>query len=113
MLSFDLGDVPERLEDALGVLVRTGPARDEHAEQVADPKRRPAARPREPQIASHEEDQGQDLVRTYLRQMSRVPLLTREGEVAIGVGESCLWSDEFLGGCWEDRRTDSILSQFS
>ncbi len=32
---------------------------------------------------SAEEDQGQDLVRTYLRQMSRVPLLTREGEVAI------------------------------
>ena len=30
-----------------------------------------------------ESDQGQDLVRTYLRQMSRVPLLTREGEVAI------------------------------
>ena len=29
------------------------------------------------------EDQGQDLVRTYLRQMSRVPVLTREGEVAI------------------------------
>ena len=30
-----------------------------------------------------ESDQGQDLVRTYLRQMSRVPLLTRAGEVAI------------------------------
>ena len=33
--------------------------------------------------AGEESDQGQDLVRTYLRQMSRVPLLTREGEVAI------------------------------
>ena len=33
--------------------------------------------------AGDEADQGQDLVRTYLRQMSRVPLLTREGEVAI------------------------------
>ena len=33
--------------------------------------------------AGDESDQGQDLVRTYLRQMSRVPLLTREGEVAI------------------------------
>ncbi len=33
--------------------------------------------------AGEETDQGQDLVRTYLRQMSRVPLLTREGEVAI------------------------------
>ena len=33
--------------------------------------------------AGDETDQGQDLVRTYLRQMSRVPLLTREGEVAI------------------------------
>ena len=36
-----------------------------------------------PEPIPHEEDQGQDLVRTYLRQMSRVPLLTREGEVAI------------------------------
>ena len=35
------------------------------------------------QVHAHEEDQGQDLVRTYLRQMSRVPLLTRQGEVAI------------------------------
>ena len=33
--------------------------------------------------AGEETDQGQDLVRTYLRQMSRVPLLTREGEVTI------------------------------
>ena len=33
--------------------------------------------------AGEDNDQGQDLVRTYLRQMSRVPLLTREGEVAI------------------------------
>ena len=39
----------------------------------------------EPEVhpAGDEADQGQDLVRTYLRQMSRVPLLTREGEVAI------------------------------
>ena len=41
-------------------------------------------------------DQGQDLVRTYLRQMSRVPLLTREGEVAIAKrierGENRVWS---------------------
>ncbi len=61
----------------------------EGAEQVQpDAKRRPAPRPQttpaaEPPLAAHEEDQGQDLVRTYLRQMSRVPLLTREGEVAI------------------------------
>ena len=53
------------------------------AEQVTDPKRRPAQRTREVHLPVHEEDQGQDLVRTYLRQMSRVPLLTREGEVAI------------------------------
>ncbi len=54
------------------------------AEQVTDPKRRQAQRAREvAQLPVHEEDQGQDLVRTYLRQMSRVPLLTREGEVAI------------------------------
>ena len=39
----------------------------------------------EPEVhaAGEDSDQGQDLVRTYLRQMSRVPLLTREGEVAI------------------------------
>ena len=61
----------------------------EGAEQVQpDAKRRAAARtqatsPVEQQLPAHEEDQGQDLVRTYLRQMSRVPLLTREGEVAI------------------------------
>ena len=48
--------------------------------------RRPAARvAREAEVhpVGEEVDQGQDLVRTYLRQMSRVPLLTREGEVAI------------------------------
>ena len=74
----DVEDVSALLQDleAQGVEV-------DGAEQVNDSKRRPAARAREPQIASHEEDQGQDLVRTYLRQMSRVPLLTREGEVAI------------------------------
>ena len=53
------------------------------AEQVTDTKRRPVPRAREVHLPVHEEDQGQDLVRTYLRQMSRVPLLTREGEVAI------------------------------
>ena len=48
--------------------------------------RRPALRVTpEPEVhpVGDEADQGQDLVRTYLRQMSRVPLLTREGEVAI------------------------------
>jgi|TARA_B100000686_G_scaffold137920_1_gene145297 RNA polymerase primary sigma factor len=61
----------------------------EGAEQVQpDAKRRAATRTQatpaaEQQLPAHEEDQGQDLVRTYLRQMSRVPLLTREGEVAI------------------------------
>ena len=61
----------------------------EGAEQVQpDIKRRPASRVNpapaaEQPLPVHEEDQGQDLVRTYLRQMSRVPLLTREGEVAI------------------------------
>ena len=53
------------------------------AEQVTDTKRRQVPRAREVHLPVHEEDQGQDLVRTYLRQMSRVPLLTREGEVAI------------------------------
>ena len=61
----------------------------EGAEQMQpEAKRRAAARPQQSQaneesLPAHEEDQGQDLVRTYLRQMSRVPLLTREGEVAI------------------------------
>ena len=61
----------------------------EGAEQVQpDIKRRSASRVTPAPAADqplpvHEEDQGQDLVRTYLRQMSRVPLLTREGEVAI------------------------------
>jgi RNA polymerase primary sigma factor len=61
----------------------------EGAEQVQpDIKRRAASRvgpapAAEQPLPVHEEDQGQDLVRTYLRQMSRVPLLTREGEVAI------------------------------
>ena len=61
----------------------------EGAEQVQpDVKRRAATRASQVPAAEqalpvHEEDQGQDLVRTYLRQMSRVPLLTREGEVAI------------------------------
>ena len=61
----------------------------EGAEQMQpEAKRRAASRPQPSQAAeetlpAHEEDQGQDLVRTYLRQMSRVPLLTREGEVAI------------------------------
>ena len=59
------------------------------AEQVQpDAKRRPVTRTQstpaaEQPLSTPEEDQGQDLVRTYLRQMSRVPLLTREGEVAI------------------------------
>ena len=46
-------------------------------------------------VAGEDSDQGQDLVRTYLRQMSRVPLLTREGEVAIAKrierGENRVW----------------------
>ena len=60
----------------------------EGGEQVeGEPQRRPTLRvtpePQEVHAAGEETDQGQDLVRTYLRQMSRVPLLTREGEVAI------------------------------
>ena len=61
----------------------------EGAEQMQpEAKRRAASRPQSSQateetLPATEEDQGQDLVRTYLRQMSRVPLLTREGEVAI------------------------------
>ncbi len=80
----DVEDLTSVLQDleAQGIEV-------EGADQVQpDTKRRVPARtqatpPAEQQLPAHEEDQGQDLVRTYLRQMSRVPLLTREGEVAI------------------------------
>ena len=81
----DVEDLTSLLQDleAQGIEV-------EGAEQVQpDAKARAATRtqqatpPAEQQLPAHEEDQGQDLVRTYLRQMSRVPLLTREGEVAI------------------------------
>ena len=52
---------------------------------VETPRRAPLRVMPEAEVhpAGDEADQGQDLVRTYLRQMSRVPLLTREGEVAI------------------------------
>ncbi len=62
-------------------------------------RRRPQLRVTpEPEVHApgEDSDQGQDLVRTYLRQMSRVPLLTREGEVAIAKrierGEKRVWS---------------------
>ena len=62
-------------------------------------RRRPQLRVTpEPEVHApgEDSDQGQDLVRTYLRQMSRVPLLTREGEVAIAKrierGEKRIWS---------------------
>ena len=80
----DVEDLTSLLQDleAQGIEV-------EGAEQVQpDAKRRAPTRTQttpaaEQQLPAHEADQGQDLVRTYLRQMSRVPLLTREGEVAI------------------------------
>ena len=57
------------------------------SDRTEESRRRPALRvtteAQEVHPAGDEVDQGQDLVRTYLRQMSRVPLLTREGEVAI------------------------------
>jgi len=59
------------------------------------PQLRVAAEP-EVHAPGEDSDQGQDLVRTYLRQMSRVPLLTREGEVAIAKrierGEKRVWA---------------------
>ena len=62
-------------------------------------RRRPPLRVSpEPEVHApgEDSDQGQDLVRTYLRQMSRVPLLTREGEVAIAKrierGEKRVWT---------------------
>ena len=74
----DVEDISALLQDLEGQGIEV-----DGAEQVTDPKRRPVPRAREVHLPVHEEDQGQDLVRTYLRQMSRVPLLTREGEVAI------------------------------
>ena len=57
------------------------------SDRTEESRRRPAQRvtseAQEIHPAGDDVDQGQDLVRTYLRQMSRVPLLTREGEVAI------------------------------
>ena len=59
------------------------------------PKLRVTSEP-EVHAPGDDSDQGQDLVRTYLRQMSRVPLLTREGEVAIAKriesGEKRVWA---------------------
>ena len=67
--------------------------------EVTAPPRHPQLRVTpEPEVHApgEDSDQGQDLVRTYLRQMSRVPLLTREGEVAIAKrierGENRVWT---------------------
>ena len=77
----DLSSVLQELE-AQGIEVEGGEQQAENR-----PPARSALRvaPEQPEVhaAGDEIDQGQDLVRTYLRQMSRVPLLTREGEVAI------------------------------
>ena len=77
----DLGSLLQELEgQGIEVEGATPDAADIEA------PRRPALRVTpEPEVhpAGDEADQGQDLVRTYLRQMSRTPLLTREGEVAI------------------------------
>ena len=71
----DLTAIMQDLESQ-GIEVDDG---DTHTKRSARVVEATAAEP----VPAHEEDQGQDLVRTYLRQMSRVPLLTREGEVAI------------------------------
>ena len=65
---------------------------------IAAPRRPQLRVSPEPEVHApgEDSDQGQDLVRTYLRQMSRVPLLTREGEVAIAKrierGEKRVWA---------------------
>ena len=78
--------------DDLGGLLQEIEAGGVEVEGATDPvvdieaRRRPQLRVSpEPEVHApgEDSDQGQDLVRTYLRQMSRVPLLTREGEVAI------------------------------
>ena len=74
------------LSSLLQEIERQGVEVEGSTDQVDVPApRRPALRVT-PEPEAHpvdEGDQGQDLVRTYLRQMSRVPLLTREGEVSI------------------------------
>ena len=76
----------------LGALLQEVEAAGVEVEGSTDPVVGIETRPRpqlrvtpEPEVHApgEDSDQGQDLVRTYLRQMSRVPLLTREGEVAI------------------------------
>ena len=78
---------PEDLAQLLQDLEAQGIEVEGAADQVeVSPQRRAPLRvmpESEVHAAGEESDQGQDLVRTYLRQMSRVPLLTREGEVAI------------------------------
>jgi RNA polymerase primary sigma factor len=77
--------------EELGGLLQEIEAGGVEVEGATDPvvdieaRRRPQRVTPEPEVHApgEDSDQGQDLVRTYLRQMSRVPLLTREGEVAI------------------------------
>jgi RNA polymerase primary sigma factor len=81
--------------EAAGIEVEGTGDSPELVEPVRQPQLRATAEP-EVHAAGEDSDQGQDLVRTYLRQMSRVPLLTREGEVAIAKrierGENRVWS---------------------
>ena len=91
--SEEIGVLLQEIE-AAGVEVEGTP---ESAEIVTPrhPQLRVSAEP-EVHAPGEDSDQGQDLVRTYLRQMSRVPLLTREGEVAIAKrierGEKRVWA---------------------
>ena len=91
--------------EELGGLLQEIEAAGVEVEGATDPvveiesRRRPQLRVSpEPEVHApgEDSDQGQDLVRTYLRQMSRVPLLTREGEVAIAKrierGEMRVWT---------------------
>ena len=90
--------------DEIGLLLQEIEAAGIEVEGTAEsaeiaPARHPQLRvTSEPEVHApgEDSDQGQDLVRTYLRQMSRVPLLTREGEVAIAKriesGEKRVWA---------------------
>ena len=79
--------------EAAGVEVEGAPETESVAPRHPQLRVTPEAEVHAP---GEDSDQGQDLVRTYLRQMSRVPLLTREGEVAIAKrierGEKRVWA---------------------
>ena len=100
----DLSSLLQEMESQ-GVEVEGATATHQAEVQTPPRRRRPVSRVTwEPEVhpVGDEADQGQDLVRTYLRQMSRVPLLTREGEVAIAKRI----------GTWRKPGDDRVVAEF-